>query len=94
MFASNFPVDKASCSFAVLCNAYKRLTAHLSPAVRQEVFSAWEPAPGTHLCSPRWLCHGMRAVLRTEENTYTTSQMAGMLFFTGCVTAFPPHNEF
>ena len=25
MFESNFPVDKASCSYAILWNAYKRL---------------------------------------------------------------------
>jgi predicted TIM-barrel fold metal-dependent hydrolase len=27
MFESNFPVDKASCSYAVLWNAFKRIAA-------------------------------------------------------------------
>ncbi|RYF84183.1 MAG: amidohydrolase [Comamonadaceae bacterium] len=31
MFESNFPVDKVSCSYAVLWNALKRLSAHASP---------------------------------------------------------------
>lgn len=31
MFESNFPVDKAMCSYAVLWNAFKRLAQHHSP---------------------------------------------------------------
>jgi predicted TIM-barrel fold metal-dependent hydrolase len=34
MFESNFPVDRASCSYAVLWNAYKRLIQGCSPAER------------------------------------------------------------
>lgn len=34
MFESNFPVDKASCSYPVLWNAFKRLSAHLPAADR------------------------------------------------------------
>ena len=30
MFESNFPVDKASCSYAVLWNAFKRIAADAS----------------------------------------------------------------
>ncbi|MGD6514907.1 amidohydrolase family protein, partial [Xanthomonas citri pv. citri] len=30
MFESNFPVDKGTCSYAVLWNAFKRITADLS----------------------------------------------------------------
>ena len=30
MFESNFPVDKASCSYAVLWNSFKRMTAGFS----------------------------------------------------------------
>ena len=32
MFESNFPVDKAMYSYAVLWNAFKRLTAGASPS--------------------------------------------------------------
>ena len=39
MFESNFPVDKGSCSYSVLWNAFKRLTADLSAADRQALFS-------------------------------------------------------
>jgi len=34
MFESNFPVDRASCSYTVLWNAYKRLSADYSAAER------------------------------------------------------------
>jgi predicted TIM-barrel fold metal-dependent hydrolase len=34
MFESNFPVDKLSCSYRVLWNAFKRLSAPYSPAER------------------------------------------------------------
>jgi predicted TIM-barrel fold metal-dependent hydrolase len=34
MLDSNFPVDRASCSYAVLWNAFKRATAQYSPAER------------------------------------------------------------
>jgi len=38
MFESNFPVDKASCSYAVLWNSFKRLTAGFSAADRAALF--------------------------------------------------------
>jgi predicted TIM-barrel fold metal-dependent hydrolase len=38
MFESNFPVDKASCSYTVLWNAFKRLTAGWSTDERRQVF--------------------------------------------------------
>jgi len=40
MFESNFPVDKASSSYAVLWNAFKRLAAGASAAERTDLFSA------------------------------------------------------
>ncbi len=39
MFESNFPVDKVSCSYAVLWNAFKRLAAGCSPAEKTALFS-------------------------------------------------------
>ena len=39
MFESNFPVDKASYSYHVLWNAYKRLCAGLSACEKTELFS-------------------------------------------------------
>jgi predicted TIM-barrel fold metal-dependent hydrolase len=38
MFESNFPVDKASCSYTVLWNAFKRLTADYSAAEKAKLF--------------------------------------------------------
>ena len=38
MFESNFPVDKVSCSYAVLWNAFKRLASGASPAERAALF--------------------------------------------------------
>jgi predicted TIM-barrel fold metal-dependent hydrolase len=38
MFESNFPVDKRSCSYAVLWNAYKRLAAGCSAAEKSALF--------------------------------------------------------
>jgi len=38
MFESDFPVDKASCSYTVLWNAFKRLTADYSAAERSALF--------------------------------------------------------
>jgi predicted TIM-barrel fold metal-dependent hydrolase len=38
MFESNFPVDKASCSYHVLWNAFKRLTAGFAPADKALLF--------------------------------------------------------
>lgn len=40
MFESNFPVDKAMCSYRVLWNAYKKMTSDLTPVERQDLFSA------------------------------------------------------
>ena len=39
MFESNFPVDKGSCSYAVLWNAFKRITASASTVEKQWLFS-------------------------------------------------------
>ena len=38
MFESNFPVDKRSCSYAVLWNAYKRLASACSAAEKEALF--------------------------------------------------------
>jgi L-fuconolactonase len=38
MFESNFPVDKASCSYQVLWNSFKRLTAGFSAAEKAALF--------------------------------------------------------
>ncbi len=38
MFESNFPVDRASCSYTVLWNAFKRLTQGYSRAERSALF--------------------------------------------------------
>jgi L-fuconolactonase len=39
MFESNFPVDKVSCSYRVLWNAFKKMTADLPAADRIQLFS-------------------------------------------------------
>lgn len=39
MFESNFPVDKVSCSYAVLWNAFKKVSAHLPAAERARLFA-------------------------------------------------------
>jgi predicted TIM-barrel fold metal-dependent hydrolase len=39
MFESNFPVDKGSCGYAALWNAFKRIAAGCSPAEKQALFS-------------------------------------------------------
>jgi predicted TIM-barrel fold metal-dependent hydrolase len=39
MFESNFPVDKASCSYRVLWNAFKRLTRQYSSAEKWAMFA-------------------------------------------------------
>jgi predicted TIM-barrel fold metal-dependent hydrolase len=38
MFESNFPVDKASCSYTVLWNSFKRLVAKYSAAEKAKLF--------------------------------------------------------
>ena len=38
MFESNFPVDMASCSYTVLWNSFKRLTAGFSAAEKAKLF--------------------------------------------------------
>jgi len=38
MFESNFPVDKQSCSYAVLYNSFKKLVADASPAEKAALF--------------------------------------------------------
>jgi L-fuconolactonase len=40
MFESNFPVDKGSCSYHVLWNAFKRIAAGCSPTEKIALFSA------------------------------------------------------
>ncbi|HEY5209043.1 MAG TPA: amidohydrolase family protein [Stellaceae bacterium] len=40
MFESNFPVDKRSCSYPVLWNAFKRIAANYSAAEKTALFSA------------------------------------------------------
>jgi predicted TIM-barrel fold metal-dependent hydrolase len=39
MFESNFPVDKGSCSYAALWNAFRRITAGCSAAEKQALFA-------------------------------------------------------
>ncbi|MGF6872997.1 amidohydrolase family protein [Paraburkholderia sp. MM5477-R1] len=39
MFESNFPVDKAMCSYGILWNAYKKIAADLSDTERTHLFS-------------------------------------------------------
>jgi L-fuconolactonase len=39
MFESNFPVDKGSCSYAILWNAFKRLATSASPTEKTALFS-------------------------------------------------------
>ena len=38
MFESNFPVDKLSCSYNVLYNSFKRLTANYSAAEKAKLY--------------------------------------------------------
>jgi predicted TIM-barrel fold metal-dependent hydrolase len=38
MFESNFPVDKASCSYGVLWNAFKKIAARFSPSEKAALF--------------------------------------------------------
>ncbi len=38
MFESNFPVDKASCSYAVLWNAFKKMAAGFREDEKQAMF--------------------------------------------------------
>jgi L-fuconolactonase len=58
MFESNFPVDKASCSYTVLWNAFKRLTAGFSGSDKARLFYDTAarvyrlPAPATAPGSP------------------------------------------
>lgn len=40
MFESNFPVDKQSCSYAALWNAFKRMSAGCSDAEKDQLFAA------------------------------------------------------
>jgi predicted TIM-barrel fold metal-dependent hydrolase len=39
MFESNFPVDKVSCSYTILWNAFKRLSQDYSESDRKALFS-------------------------------------------------------
>jgi predicted TIM-barrel fold metal-dependent hydrolase len=38
MFESNFPVDRAMCSYSVLWNAFKKLATHYSAMEKQALF--------------------------------------------------------
>jgi predicted TIM-barrel fold metal-dependent hydrolase len=38
MFESNFPVDKASCTYVVLWNAFKRMAEDASPSEKAALF--------------------------------------------------------
>jgi len=38
MFESNFPVDKVTCSYTVLWNSFKRLTAKASASEKAKLF--------------------------------------------------------
>ena len=38
MFESNFPVDKRSCSYTTLWNAFQRIAADASPAEKAALF--------------------------------------------------------
>ena len=40
MFESNFPVDKGTCSYAVIWNAFKRVAGQASATEKQALFSA------------------------------------------------------
>jgi predicted TIM-barrel fold metal-dependent hydrolase len=39
MFESNFPVDKGTCSYAVIWNAFKRLAAGASADEKKQLFA-------------------------------------------------------
>ena len=39
MFESNFPVDRESCSYVVLWNAFKKISAGYSAAERADLFA-------------------------------------------------------
>jgi predicted TIM-barrel fold metal-dependent hydrolase len=38
MFESNFPVDRASCSYAVLWNSFKRIAERFHPEEKAALF--------------------------------------------------------
>ena len=38
MFESNFPVDKGSCSYGVLWNAFKKISANFSNGEKNKLF--------------------------------------------------------
>jgi predicted TIM-barrel fold metal-dependent hydrolase len=50
MFESNFPADKVTCTYQVLWNAFKRLTAACSPAEKQALFH--DTAAGAYFRTP------------------------------------------
>jgi predicted TIM-barrel fold metal-dependent hydrolase len=39
MLESNFPADKQTCSYGVLWNAFKRITAHYRPGEKAALYS-------------------------------------------------------
>jgi hypothetical protein len=60
MFESNFPVDKGSCGYAALWNAFKRITADCSAAEKAALFA------GTRRNSTSW---NKRAVIQQGGGT-------------------------
>lgn len=60
MFESNFPVERASCSYQVLWNAYKRIAAGFTPAEKAMLFH--DNAARTYRLAP------LRPVLTEQKN--------------------------
>ena len=54
MFESNFPVDRESCSYVVLWNAFKKISAGYSATERADLFAGKQDR-----CERRG-CHGCR----------------------------------
>jgi len=79
MFASNFPVDKASCSYTTLWNAFKLITQDLPPGDRERLFSATVVVQAVGFSS-RGSCGFLKAVKiqffpRPEGSWVTGEQM-------------------
>jgi predicted TIM-barrel fold metal-dependent hydrolase len=67
MFESNFPVDKISCSYRVLWNAFKRATSQLTPDERAMLFHD-TAARVYRLHQPMTNARGRRAEPRAEAD--------------------------
>jgi len=50
MFESNFPVDKGTCSYPVIWNAFKRITSGTSAADKHQLFSYTARSLAQHRC--------------------------------------------